>query len=53
MVPGMTGRDRTRPRGATGGRTVGGQWPSTAVPALLRPACWWALLIGAPPAGSI
>ncbi len=30
-------------------RRAGGQWNSSAVPAVLRPACWWALLIGAPP----
>jgi hypothetical protein len=33
-------------------RVVGGQWASDAVPAVQRPACWWALLVGAPPTSS-
>lgn len=44
----------TRPthRSAATDRQPGGQWSSSAVPAVLRPACWWALLVGAPPVSS-
>jgi hypothetical protein len=43
-----------RPVGvAAGGRRGRGLWASDAVPAVLRPACWWALLIGAPPARTL
>jgi hypothetical protein len=37
MVDGMTTTDRS-----TGGYSI---------PAAERPACWWALLVGAPPRG--
>jgi hypothetical protein len=50
MVPIMSTFARLTHRCAATARRSGGQWDSTAIPAVLRPACWWALLIGAPPA---
>lgn len=53
MVPLVTSSSRLlRPRIATD-RPAGGQWSGASVPAVLRPSCWWALLIGAPPTPSI
>jgi hypothetical protein len=52
MVASMSIPARLTHRSAATDRRAGGQWISAAVPAVLRPACWWALLIGAPPRSS-
>lgn len=51
MVRSMSTSWVTQQRTATE-RHSGGQWNSAAIPAEMRPASWWALLIGAPPTSS-
>lgn len=52
MVGPMRASTRLTHRCAATERRAGDRWNGAAVPAVLHPACWWALLVGAPPAAS-
>jgi hypothetical protein len=48
MVPAMRPTHRL-PAPVLADRLPDGQSPRDVAPAVVRPSCWWALLVGAPP----
>lgn len=53
MVHGVSTPFHRLSASALADRLPDGQSPREVAPAVVRPSCWWALLVGAPPVLSV